>query len=86
MVTTMKSILLLLLWTAIVINDGNNQCIAFTISPFVVYYTTTTVHRKTATYSIEQPLWMTTNEKDSSIEPMRQILCPDCDQCDGSGR
>jgi hypothetical protein len=79
-----KSILPLLIWACIVISRGNNQCIAFTITPSSKYIATFTI--PTITCSQHRPLWMTTNEEYTSTEPVKAVLCPNCDQCDGSGR
>ena len=58
-----------------------NRCQAFGIPNAV-----TTFHRYQTSTTLPT-LWSTSgDDNDTSTKPVKQVLCPDCDLCDGSGR
>ncbi len=60
-------------------STGVDQCQAFVIPNAAAY--------NTCQSSSLQILWSTSEGNDASkTQPKKQVLCPDCDLCDGSGR
>ena len=60
-------------------STGMDQCQAFVIPNAATY--------NTCQVPSLQILWSTSEENDASTtQPKKQVLCPDCDLCDGSGR
>jgi hypothetical protein len=67
--------LTLVVWLAILLCGKTNTCSAFAPSS-----------NSCQTPTCPLKFWMAASLNDSSNEPVRQVKCPNCDQCDGSGR